>query len=70
MLWYFGGVPVAHLISFLCCGILVGSLLLILLVFCVVVFGGVPVAHLISFLCCVSSSCVLCARKKVSPAIR
>ena len=33
--------------------ILVGSVLLIFLVFCVVFFGGVLVAHLFSFLCCV-----------------
>ena len=33
--------------------ILVGSVLLIFLVFCVVVFGGFRVADLLSFLCCV-----------------
>jgi hypothetical protein len=32
---------------------LVGSVLLIFLVFCVVVFGGFRVADLLSFLCCV-----------------
>jgi hypothetical protein len=32
---------------------LLGSVLLIFLVFCVVFFGGVHVAHLFSFLCCV-----------------
>jgi hypothetical protein len=32
---------------------LVGSVLIIFLVFCVVFFGGVCVDHLFSFLCCV-----------------
>ena len=36
---------------------LVGSLLLICLVFCVVVFGGILVSHLFSFLCCVFRAC-------------
>ena len=36
-----------------CVVFLVGSVLLIFLVFCVVVFGGVRVTHLFSFLCCV-----------------
>jgi hypothetical protein len=34
-------------------GLLVGSVLLIFLVFCVVFYGEVRVAHLFSFLCCV-----------------
>ena len=34
-------------------GFLMGSVLLIALVFCVVVFGGVRVAHRFSILCCV-----------------
>ena len=32
---------------------LVGSVLVIFLVFCVVLFGGIRVGHLFSFLCCV-----------------
>ena len=50
----FGGVRVAHLFSFLCCDLLVRSVQLIFLVFCVVCFiDGVRVAHLFSFRCCV-----------------
>jgi hypothetical protein len=68
VLLVFGGFRVAHPFSFLCCWFLVGSVFLILLVFCVVflvgsvllilfvfyvvVFGGFRVAHPFSFLCC------------------
>ena len=54
MLCFIGGVRVAHLFSFLCSVILMRSVQLIFLVFCVVCFiDGVRVAHLFSFLCCV-----------------
>ena len=57
------GVYIDHFVSFLCCVLFFGffkggSMLLILLVFCVVVFlGGVYVVDLVSFLCCVLFFC-------------
>jgi hypothetical protein len=53
VLWYFGGIRVAHRFSFLCCGILVRSVLLIVLVFCVVFLVG-------SVLLIVLVFCVVC----------
>jgi hypothetical protein len=51
---FIGEVRVADLFSFLCCVLLVWSVQLIFLVFCVVCFiVGVRVAHLFSFRCCV-----------------
>ena len=67
--WFLVGSVLGIFFSFLCCVIwwdpcwssfqfsvlcyLVGSLLVIFLVFCVVVFGGIRVGHLFSFLCLV-----------------
>ena len=44
---------VAHLFSFLCCGIWWGSVVLIFLVFCVVVFGGGSVLLIFLVFCVV-----------------